>query len=74
MIIPGHGAVSNEAELQEYYDMLSGVRDAIKPMIEAGKTLEEVTAADPLAPFNEKWGGGFLGPDKWIGIVYDAMK
>ncbi|MBI1301227.1 MAG: MBL fold metallo-hydrolase [Alphaproteobacteria bacterium] len=74
VIIPGHGPVSNKKELQAYHDMLVGVHNALKPMVDAGKTLDEVKAADPLKPFNEKWGNGFLKPDKWIGIAYEAVK
>ncbi len=73
VIIPGHGPVSNKAELQAYHDMLVGVRDTIKPMIDAGKTFEEIKAANPLEPFNAEWADGFLSPDVWIKIVYDAM-
>lgn len=73
-IIPGHGPLSNKAELMAYREMLSGVYDALKPMIASGKTLDEVKAENILEPFNEKWGGGFLPPEKWIGIAYEAAK
>ncbi|MGH1404920.1 MAG: MBL fold metallo-hydrolase [Alphaproteobacteria bacterium] len=73
VIMPGHGPISHKAELQAYHDMLVGVRDAIKPMIDAGKTFDEIKAADPLAPFNAEWADGFLSPDVWLKIVYDAM-
>ncbi len=73
-IIPGHGPLSNKAELTAYRDMLVSVQSAIKPMIEAGKTLEEITAANPLKSFNEEWGDGFLPPEKWLPIAYESMK
>ncbi len=40
---------------------------------DAGKTRDEVIAAKPSASFDADWGGGFMQPDVWIGIVYDGM-
>lgn len=73
-VIPGHGPLSNKAELEGYLEMLRGVRDAVAPQVAAGKSREEVVAAKPTAPFDEKWGKGFLPPDVFAGIVYDGMK
>ncbi|MEM7356996.1 MAG: MBL fold metallo-hydrolase [Acidobacteriota bacterium] len=73
-IIPGHGPLSNRAELTAYRDMLRGVRDAIAPLVEAGKTLEEVVAAKPTAPFDEKWAKGFIPPEGFCKIVYNTLK
>lgn len=73
-VIPGHGALSNRAELTAYRDMLRGVRAKIAPMVEAGKSLEEVVAAKPTAGFDEKWGGGFIPPDGFAKIAYNTLK
>ncbi len=72
-IIPGHGSLSNKAELTAYRDMLIGVRDVLQPMIKDGKSFDEIKSANPLEPFNEQWGNGFLSPEVWLKIVYDAM-
>ncbi len=72
-IIPGHGPLSNKAELQAYRDVLATVRDRVHRLIGEGKSRDEVVAAKPTADFDEAWGDGFLQPDAWVGIVYDAM-
>ncbi len=72
-IIPGHGPLSNKAELQAYRDVLAAVRDRVHRLIGEGKSRDEVVAAKPTADFDEAWGDGFLKPDAWVGIVYDAM-
>jgi cyclase len=72
-IIPGHGPLASKADLQAYRDMLAGVRSAVKPLVDAKKTLDEVKAAKPLAPFDAKWGGGFLKADVFTGIVYESL-
>jgi glyoxylase-like metal-dependent hydrolase (beta-lactamase superfamily II) len=73
-IIPGHGALSNREELAAFGTMLEGVRDAIAPMIKAGKSRSEVVDAKPTAAFDEVWARGFLNPDRFAGIVYDSLK
>jgi glyoxylase-like metal-dependent hydrolase (beta-lactamase superfamily II) len=73
-IVPGHGPLATPSDLRAYRDMLAGVRDALAPMIEAGKTDDEIVAAKPTAPWDAKWGGGFLKPDAWVRIVLAAMR
>ncbi len=48
-IIPGHGPLANKKDLEKSIQMLETVRDRIKPLVDAGKTLEEVRQANPLA-------------------------
>lgn len=73
VIIPGHGPLSNKAELQVYVTMLDGVHGKMKALIDAGKSKEEIVAAKPTADYDGNWGGGFLKPDTWVGVIYDAM-
>jgi glyoxylase-like metal-dependent hydrolase (beta-lactamase superfamily II) len=73
-VIPGHGPLSNKRELMAYVNMLRGVRAAVEPLVEAGKSVEEIRAAKPLAAFDEEWGDGFLNSDVFVGIVAEGMK
>jgi glyoxylase-like metal-dependent hydrolase (beta-lactamase superfamily II) len=72
-IIPGHGPLAGRDELKAFRDMLAAVRDNVAKLIKAGKTRDEVVAARPTAEFDEKWGGGFLPPDRWTSLVYTLM-
>ena len=38
-----------------------------------GQSRDEVVAAKPTAPWDERWGGGFIGPDEMAGTVYDSL-
>jgi cyclase len=69
-IVPGHGPVSDKARLQQYVAMLTAVRDSVARLLKEGKTMEEAVAAKPTQAFDEKWGHGFLPPDKFAGLVY----
>ena len=44
-IIPGHGPLSNKAELKAYRDMLAKVYANVDAMVKARKTLAQVIAA-----------------------------
>ena len=72
-IIPGHGALASKTDLQAYLGVLQGVRDAILPLVKAGKSVDEIVAADPLAKWNEAWGQGFMKPDVFTRIVAGSL-
>jgi glyoxylase-like metal-dependent hydrolase (beta-lactamase superfamily II) len=72
-IIPGHGPLSNAAELRAYRDMLKGVRDAVKRGIVDGRTVDQVVASKPSAAYDATWGGGFLSPEDFVRIVYASL-
>ena len=46
-IIPGHGPLSNQAELMKYRDMLAAAGEPIARAIVAGSRLENVHAENP---------------------------
>ncbi len=73
-VIPGHGPLSDKAELTAYRDMLKGVRGAVAALVTAGKTLQEAQAAKPTAPWDETWGKGFIEPDTLVALVYSSLK
>lgn len=56
LIIPGHGRVSDEADLVEYRDMIVIIRDRIQDMVKRGMTLEQVKAARPSLDYDGRYG------------------
>lgn len=72
-IIPGHGPLANKQDLQNYHDMLVQVVGAVTPLTRQGLSLEEATKRNPLKELNAKWGGGFLKPDMFLGIIYQTI-
>lgn len=73
-IIPGHGPLSNKAELREYLEMLDIVRERFNKLLGAGYGREVAIRSGPLSDMAEKWGQGFIDADKMAGIVYDDMR
>ena len=72
-VVPGHGPMAKKADLQAFRDMLAGVRDRVKPLVSAGKTLAEVQAAKPSAAFDDKWGKGFIKPETFVATAYESL-
>ncbi len=72
-IIPGHGPLSNRAELLSYRNMLADVADRIAAHIADGKGLEDIQAAAPTAAYDADWGGGFIKPDVWVKMIFEDL-
>ncbi|MBA3558691.1 MAG: MBL fold metallo-hydrolase [Gemmatimonadaceae bacterium] len=72
-VIPGHGPLSNRGELKAYGEMLTGIRDNVRKLIVAKKTLQQTIAAKPSEQWDEKWGKGFMKPDKFVESVYESL-
>ena len=49
--------------------MLATVAARIRKMMADGRKLEEITASDATADFDEKWGNGFVKADKFREMV-----
>jgi glyoxylase-like metal-dependent hydrolase (beta-lactamase superfamily II) len=56
MIVPGHGRISDEADLVEYRDMVTIIRDRIQDMANRGMTLAQVQAARPTMEYDGLYG------------------
>ena len=56
LLVPGHGRVSDYAELVEYRDMVTTIKDNIEVLIKDGKTLAQIQAANPTAGYRARWG------------------
>jgi glyoxylase-like metal-dependent hydrolase (beta-lactamase superfamily II) len=69
VVIPGHGAVAQYADLERYIDMLKGVRAKISALIKDGATLEQVIAAKPTAEWDARYGD----PTRMVNRAYAAL-
>ena len=73
-IIPGHGPLSNAAELRTWREMLVTVRERVNAALAAGKSLETFAAERPLADLEPRYGkGGFLNAERFLAIVWSDL-
>ena len=74
IIIPGHGQpVSNKAELQQFRDMLVGVRENVAALKRQGRSRDETVAAKPTAAFDAKFGNWVIDPGFFTRLVYEGV-
>jgi cyclase len=68
-VIPGHGRLCEEADVVEYRDMVTIIRDRIQDLIGKGRTLDQVKAAKPTLDYDTQYGK----PDTFIEAVYKSL-
>jgi len=56
MVIPGHGRISDEADVLEYRDMVKIVRDRILDAKKKGRTLQQVQSAGLTKDYDGRYG------------------
>jgi cyclase len=74
-VIPGHGRLCDEADVVEYRDMLTIVRDRVQDMVKKGLTLEQVKIAKPTRDYDPQYGAstGFWTTDMFVEAVYKSL-
>lgn len=73
-IIPGHGPLSNKAELAAATAMLKDVRARVKALVERGLDEEAAVKAKPLENLDEKWSWQFINGDDMTRAAYRSLK
>jgi len=76
LVIPGHGRLCDEADVVEYRDMVTIVRDRIQNMIEMGMSLKQVQAAKPTADYDGRYGAtsGLWTTEQFVAAAYESLK
>jgi glyoxylase-like metal-dependent hydrolase (beta-lactamase superfamily II) len=74
-VIPGHGRLCDQADVVEYRDMTTIIRDRVQDMIKKGMTLEQVKAAKPTRDYDPLYGTdkGFWTTDMFVEAVYKSL-
>ncbi len=74
-VVPGHGRICDEADVTEYREMITVVRDRIQDMIGKGMTLERVQAARPTLDYDTTYDGASGGAtaQEFVAAVYKSL-
>ena len=75
MIVPGHGRICDEADVVEYRDMVTIIRDRIQDLLGKGLTLDQVKAAKPTRDYDSRYGSA-AGPrstDAFVEAIYKSL-
>jgi cyclase len=75
MVVPGHGRLCDEADVVEYRDMMTIIRDRIRDMVKKGMTLDQVKAARPTRDFDPLYGSttGAWTTDMFVEAAYKSL-
>jgi glyoxylase-like metal-dependent hydrolase (beta-lactamase superfamily II) len=76
LLVPGHGRIADYADLVEYRDMLTVIRNIVADMVKKGMTLAQVKAANPTAGYRARWGreSGPWTTDMFVEAIYNDLK
>jgi cyclase len=74
-LVPGHGHVYDKLDLLEYRDAVTTVRDRVQDLIDEGKTLAQVKAADPTLGYKSQYGAdkGEWTTDMFVEVIYNEL-
>jgi glyoxylase-like metal-dependent hydrolase (beta-lactamase superfamily II) len=74
-VIPGHGRLGDEADVVEYRDMNTILRDRFQDAVKKGMTLEQVKAAKLVRDYEGRYGAasGFWTTDAFIEAAYRSV-
>jgi len=74
-VIPGHGRISDEADVVEYRDMVVIIRDRVRDMIKKGMTFEQVKAARPTRDYDTEYVSrdSFVTADRFVESMYKSL-
>jgi hypothetical protein len=56
VIVPARGPLAHEADVVDYRDMLTIVRDRVQDLLKKGLSLEQVLKADPVKGYRRRYG------------------
>jgi cyclase len=75
-VIPGHGRLCDEADVVEYRDMVTIIRDRIADAIKKGMTLDQVKVARLTRDYDTRYGAttGIWTTDMFVEAVYNSLK
>jgi len=75
IVVPGHGHLYDQYDVVEYRDMVTIVRDRVRDLMKAGKSLAQVKAAQPAKGYVGRYGnaGGAWTTDHFIEAVYQSL-
>jgi len=74
-VIPGHGRLCDQADVVEYRDMVTIIRDRIQDSVKKGMSLEQVKESKPTRDYDPLYGTttGFWTTDMFVEAVYRSL-
>ncbi len=71
-VIPGHGPLSDKADLERFHRMLVDTTAIVEKKMKAGKTMQAIQDEGLPDEFKD-WGSGFIKTKTWLAVVYESL-
>jgi len=72
-IVSGHGDLASKADVTAALDMLVDAETRVKDLVDAGKTLDEIKALNPLADYHDVWNWGFITTERMTETLHRSL-
>jgi cyclase len=73
MVIPGHGRLCDEADVADYRDMITIIRDRVADMLKKGKSLAEVKGARLSRDYDRRFSTLDWTGDMFVEAIYKSL-
>jgi cyclase len=75
-VVPGRGRIMEQADVLEYRDMVTIIRDVVADMAANGLSLDDIQANDPTRGYNTRYGAdtGDWTTAMFVEAVYRTME
>ena len=75
VVVPGHGVISHEADVVDYRDMVTIVRDRVQDLMSRKLTLEQIQKSDPTRGYRKRYGAdsGAWTTSDFVEAVYRSL-
>jgi cyclase len=74
MVVPGRGRLCDQADVTDYRDMMTIIRDRVADGIAKGKTLDEVKAMKPTRDYDRRYSTSSWTGDMLVEAIYRSLK
>ncbi len=72
-LIPGHGEMTGVDGLREYLEMLETITERVRAHVADGWSVDEMLEAGATEDFDERWGGAFIAPRRFLEILAASL-
>jgi glyoxylase-like metal-dependent hydrolase (beta-lactamase superfamily II) len=73
LVIPGHGRLCNESDVDDYRNWMTIVRDRVQEMAKKGLSIRQVKAAKPTLEYDGVFTSPGWTPDQFLESVYRTL-
>jgi len=75
IVIPGHGHMCDQFDVAEYRDMVTIIRDRVRDLMSAGRTLDQIKAASPARGYTRRYGSDSAPwtTNQFIEAIYQSL-